>query len=126
MRLIADRIKMPVGADFADVSGNGHPDVIVCYDLYGPIGTIHDANTEGGKIDWLENPGTPDKDESRWKRHYVGRATGMHRLRATTSPAPTGSRSSACRSSPRRTSTPYCPSCCSRSPTTCTRPRSGR
>lgn len=81
-RLIADRIKMPVGADFADVSGNGHPDVIVCYDLYGPIGTIHDANTEGGKIDWLENPGTPDKDESRWKRHYVGRATGMHRLRA--------------------------------------------
>ncbi|WP_019891709.1 FG-GAP repeat domain-containing protein [Streptomyces purpureus] len=81
-RLVADRIKMPVGADFADVSGNGHPDIIVCYDLYGPIGTIHDANTEGGKIDWLENPGHPDKDESRWKRHYVGRATGMHRLRA--------------------------------------------
>ncbi|MFD5883750.1 MULTISPECIES: FG-GAP repeat domain-containing protein [Streptomyces] len=81
-RLIADRITMPVGADYADVTGNGHPDVIVCYDLYGPIGTIHDANTEGGKIDWLENPGTPDKDESRWKRHYVGRATGMHRLRA--------------------------------------------
>ncbi|MFC8451542.1 FG-GAP repeat domain-containing protein [Kitasatospora sp. NPDC057223] len=80
-RLVADKIKMPVGADFADISGNGHPDIIVCYDLYGPIGTIQDANTAGGKIDWLENPGSPDKDESRWKRHYVGRATGMHRLR---------------------------------------------
>lgn len=81
-RLVADKIKMPVGADYADVNGNGHQDIIVCYDLYGPIGTIVDANTQGGKIDWLENPGSPDKDESRWKRHYVGRATGMHRLRA--------------------------------------------
>ncbi|MCI3927770.1 FG-GAP repeat domain-containing protein [Streptomyces sp. AN091965] len=81
-RLVADKIKMPVGADYADVNGNGRPDIILCYDLYGPIGTIQDANTEGGKIDWLENPGSPDKDESRWKRHYVGRATGMHRLRA--------------------------------------------
>ncbi|GAA3115070.1 VCBS repeat-containing protein [Streptomyces rectiviolaceus] len=80
-RLVADRIKMPVGADYADISGNGHPDIIVCYDLYGPIGTIHDANDAGGKIDWLENPGSPDKDESRWKRHYIGRTTGMHRLR---------------------------------------------
>lgn len=81
-RLVADGIHMPVGADFADVSGDGSPDIIVCYELYGPIGTIHDPDTAGGKIDWLENPGSPDKDESRWKRHYVGRATGMHRLRA--------------------------------------------
>ncbi|MER6334453.1 VCBS repeat-containing protein [Streptomyces sp. NPDC001034] len=80
-RLVADGIRMPVGADFADISGNGHPDVVVCYELYGPIGTIHDPDPAGGKIDWLENPGSPDKDESRWKRHYVGRATGMHRLR---------------------------------------------
>lgn len=81
-RLVADRIRMPVGADWADVNGNGHPDIIVCYELYGPIGTIHDADTSGGKIDWLENPGHPDKNESRWTRHYIGRATGMHRLRA--------------------------------------------
>jgi hypothetical protein len=80
-RLVADKISMPVGADYADISGNGHPDIVVCYELYGPIGTIHDADTAGGKIDWLENPGQPDKDESRWKRHYIGRATGMHRLR---------------------------------------------
>ncbi len=80
-RLVADRIRMPVGADYADISGNGHPDIVLCYELYGPIGTIHDPDTQGGKIDWLENPGSPDKDESRWKRHYIGRATGMHRLR---------------------------------------------
>ncbi|KJK56982.1 FG-GAP repeat domain-containing protein [Saccharothrix sp. ST-888] len=80
-RLVADKIRMPVGADYADVSGNGSPDIVVCYELYGPIGTIVDADTSGGKIDWLENPGHPDKDLSRWKRHYIGRATGMHRLR---------------------------------------------
>ena len=80
-RLIADKIKMPVGADYADISGDGHPDVVLCYELYGPIGTIHDPDPAGGKIDWLENPGSPDKDESRWKRHYIGRMTGMHRLR---------------------------------------------
>jgi hypothetical protein len=80
-RLVADGFRMPVGADYADISGNGHPDIVVCYELYGPIGTIHDPDPAGGKIDWLENPGAPDKDESRWKRHYIGRATGMHRLR---------------------------------------------
>lgn len=81
-RLAADGIHMPVGADFADISGSGVDDIIVCHELYGPIGTIIDPDPEGGKISWLENPGQPDKDPSRWKRHYVGRATGMHRLRA--------------------------------------------
>ncbi|MFB4196778.1 FG-GAP repeat domain-containing protein [Streptomyces carpaticus] len=81
-RLAADGIHMPVGADFADISGNGVSDIIVCHELYGPIGTIVDPDPEGGKISWLENPGQPDKDPSRWKRHYVGRAVGMHRLRA--------------------------------------------
>lgn len=80
-RLVADGFRMPVGADYADITGDGTPDIVVCYELYGPIGTIHDPDPAGGKIDWLENPGSPDKDESRWKRHYIGRATGMHRLR---------------------------------------------
>jgi hypothetical protein len=80
-RLVADGFRMPVGADYADITGDGSPDIVVCYELYGPIGTIHDPDPAGGKIDWLENPGSPDKDESRWKRHYIGRATGMHRLR---------------------------------------------
>lgn len=80
-RLVADGFRMPVGADYADITGNGHPDIVVCHELYGPIGTIHDPDPEGGKIDWIEHPGNPDKDETRWRRHHIGRATGMHRLR---------------------------------------------
>lgn len=80
--LIVDNIRMPVGGDYADVSGNGYPDIIVCYDLYGPVGTLYDANPEGGKIDWIENPGGDINSSERWNRHYVGRTTGMHRLRA--------------------------------------------
>lgn len=80
--LVTDKIKMPVGGDYADITGNGFPDIIVCYELYGPIGTIHDPDTQGGKIDWIENPGHDLNKKERWKRHYVGRTTGMHRLRA--------------------------------------------
>ncbi|MDE9533317.1 hypothetical protein [Xenorhabdus bovienii] len=80
--LVVDNIRMPVGGDYADVSGNGYPDIIVCYDLYGPGGTLYDANPTGGKIDWIENPGSEFVESERWKRHYVGRTTGMHRLRA--------------------------------------------
>jgi hypothetical protein len=81
-RLVADGFRMPVGADFADVTGDGRPDIIVCHELYGPIGTIHDPDPNGGKIDWIENPGSADKQDGRWHRHYIGRTTGMHRLRA--------------------------------------------
>lgn len=80
-QLVIDKIRMPVGGDCADISGNGYPDIVVCYELYGPIGTIHDPDTTGGKIDWIENPGQDLKDKQRWKRHYIGRTTGMHRLR---------------------------------------------
>lgn len=80
--LVVDGLPMPVGADYADVAGKGRPDIIVCYDLYGEKGTIVDANDQGGKIDWIENPGDAAESDARWKRHYVGRATGMHRLRA--------------------------------------------
>lgn len=80
--LVVDNIRMPVGGDYADVSGNGYPDIIVCYDLYGPGGTLYDANPTGGKIDWIENPGSEFVESERWERHYVGRTTGMHRLRA--------------------------------------------
>lgn len=81
-RLAADGFRMPVGAHFADITGNGVADIIVCHELYGPIGTIVDPDPEGGKISWLENPGSPDKDPARWRKHYIGRAIGMHRLRA--------------------------------------------
>lgn len=80
--LVTDKIKMPVGGDYADITGNGYPDIILCYELYGPIGTIHDPDTSGGKIDWIENPGKDLNKKERWKRHYIGRTTGMHRLRA--------------------------------------------
>lgn len=80
--LVIDKIKEPVGMDYADITGTGCDDLVVCYQLYGPGGTIHHADPEGGKIDWLQNPG-PDglARGERWTRHYVGRATGMHRLR---------------------------------------------
>lgn len=81
-RLITDGVRMPVGGDYADISGNGYPDPIICYDLYGDIGTIVDAKETGGKIDWIENPGPGVEEAKRWTRHYIGRATGMHRLRA--------------------------------------------
>lgn len=82
-RLVVDKIKEPVGMDRADITGSGDDDLIVCYQLYGPGGTIHHADPEGGKIDWLENPGPEALARGeRWKRHYVGRTIGMHRLRA--------------------------------------------
>lgn len=81
-RLLVDRVKEPVGMDFGDITGDGRDDLVVCYQLYGPGGTIHHADPEGGKIDWLENPGPEALAAgARWTRHYIGRATGMHRLR---------------------------------------------
>jgi hypothetical protein len=80
--LVVDGIHMPVGGDYADVNGNGYPDVIVCYELYGSGGTLYDANPEGGKIDWIENPAQNLSSGKRWVRHYIGRTTGMHRIRA--------------------------------------------
>lgn len=80
-RLAVDKITMPVGADFDDITGNGYPDLAVCYDLYGPGGTIHDPNPSGGHIDWLENPGPNAVPNTRWKRHYVGHTVGTHRIR---------------------------------------------
>jgi Aldos-2-ulose dehydratase, beta-propeller domain/FG-GAP-like repeat len=78
-RLVTDGFRMPVGADYADITGNGRPDIVVCHELYGPGGTIHDPDPAGGRIDWIEHPGTVGG--TRWRRHHIGRATGMHRLR---------------------------------------------
>lgn len=79
--LLANKIKMPVGMDFGDITNNGSPDIAICYQLYGPKGTIIDPDPEGGKIDWLENPGNPNNETEEWQRRYVGKAVGMHRLR---------------------------------------------
>lgn len=65
----------PVGMHHGDINRNGRNDIIICYQ-YGQ--TMVMCDPEGGKIDWLENPGSID---GRWERHYIGRATAMHRLK---------------------------------------------
>jgi hypothetical protein len=65
----------PVGMHHGDINQDGNLDIIICYQ-YGQ--TMVNADPTGGKIDWLENPGDPDGE---WKRHYIGRATSMHRLK---------------------------------------------
>jgi Aldos-2-ulose dehydratase, beta-propeller domain len=79
--LLANKVKDPVGMDYADITGNGLPDVVICYELYGEKGTIVDPEPEDGKIDWLENPGNANNVTHRWERRYIGRTVGMHRLR---------------------------------------------
>jgi hypothetical protein len=79
--LVTSGMHMPVGMDFGDITGNGWQDPVITYELYGPGGRIDDPDTNGGKIDWVENPGYPQNTQYRWKRHYIGRTTGMHRLR---------------------------------------------
>ncbi|MBI9062845.1 MAG: VCBS repeat-containing protein [Marinilabiliaceae bacterium] len=73
-RLIAE-LQGAVGMDHADINGNGRNDVVICYQ-YGK--TMKECDPQGGKIVWLENPGDP---QVKWKHHYIGRATAMHRLR---------------------------------------------
>ncbi|PHM73258.1 hypothetical protein [Xenorhabdus kozodoii] len=80
--LLVDNIRMPVGMDNFEIAGSGRQDIIICYDLYGDGGTFHDPSPNGGKIDWLENPGTEVSEDVRWKRRYIGQIPTMHRLRA--------------------------------------------
>jgi hypothetical protein len=69
------QVYSPVGMDHADINGNGFNDIVICHQ-YGK--TMVDCDPDGGKIDWVENPG-PSGGE--WKRHYIGKSTAMHRLR---------------------------------------------
>lgn len=80
-RLVASRIREPVGGALADITGNGRLDLMVCYDLYGPGGTIRDPHPEGGKIDWIEHPDDP-MSGGRWNRYHIGNVVGTHRLGA--------------------------------------------
>ena len=79
--LVCDDMHMPVGMDYGDITGKGFNDPVICYGLYGPGGRIDDPDPLGGKIDWVENPGYPRNAQVRWQRRYIGRTTGMHRLR---------------------------------------------
>jgi hypothetical protein len=78
--LVASKIKLPAGMDVGDITGNGYPDMVICYQLYGPGGTIYDPNPEGARVDWIENPGNAVNTELRWNRHYIGSTVGIHRV----------------------------------------------
>jgi hypothetical protein len=65
----------PVGMHHGDIDQDGWMDIVICYE-YGK--TMIDCDPEGGKIAWLKNPRTSGGS---WERHYIGRATAMHRLR---------------------------------------------
>ncbi len=69
------QVYSPVGMHHADINGNGFNDVVICHQ-YGK--TMVDCDPDGGKIDWIENPGTSGGE---WKRHYIGKSCAMHRLR---------------------------------------------
>ena len=66
----------PVGMHNFDVDGDGRSDIVICHQ-YGK--TMVDCDPQGGKIHWLQNPGTTTGD---WVERYIGRAPAMHRLKA--------------------------------------------
>ncbi|KAF7354080.1 Aldos-2-ulose dehydratase [Mycena venus] len=72
-------LDFPVGMTYADLTGDGYNDIIIC-DRYGPGMTdLWDAQTkDGGRIQWLRNPGNSTEVRS-WTAHHIGNSTGMHR-----------------------------------------------
>ncbi len=65
----------PVGMHHGDVDRDGKLDIVICYQ-YGQ--TMVMCDPEGGKIDWMKNPGSID---GKWERRYIGRSTAMHRVK---------------------------------------------
>ncbi|KAF5346222.1 hypothetical protein D9758_014383 [Tetrapyrgos nigripes] len=75
-------LDFPVGMTYADLTGDGYNDVIIC-DRYGPsMDDLWSAETnDGGRIQWLRNPGDRSAPDS-WEAHSIGNSTGMHRIQA--------------------------------------------
>ncbi|KAH7924398.1 hypothetical protein BV22DRAFT_1013346 [Leucogyrophana mollusca] len=73
-------LDFPVGMAYADLTGDGFNDIIIC-DRYGPtMNALWDAKTQdGGRVQWLRNPGERSS-EPFWKARKIGNSTGMHRL----------------------------------------------
>ncbi|CDO68224.1 hypothetical protein BN946_scf184913.g14 [Trametes cinnabarina] len=71
----------PVSMSFADLTGDGYNDIIIC-DRYGPtMNDLWDAKTnDGGRVQWLRNPGNRFAKIS-WAAKHIGNSTGMHRLK---------------------------------------------
>lgn len=57
-----------------DISGNGLPDLVLASEF-----SLADTS-EGGRIQWLENPG-PEAGEAGWQAHDIDRIPASHRLR---------------------------------------------
>ncbi|VDB88530.1 unnamed protein product [Peniophora sp. CBMAI 1063] len=75
-------LDFPVGMTFADLTGDGFNDVIIC-DRYGPsMDDLWSADTQnGGRVQWLRNPGKR-AGQPFWQANKIGNSTGMHRLQA--------------------------------------------
>ncbi|KAI0031185.1 hypothetical protein K488DRAFT_79220 [Vararia minispora EC-137] len=73
-------LEFPVGMTFADLTGDGFNDVIIC-DRYGPnMNDLWDAQAhDGGRVQWLKNPGERTQTPF-WEAKRIGNSTGMHRL----------------------------------------------
>jgi len=74
-------LDFPVAMTYADLTGDGFNDIIIC-DRYGPsMGNLWDGKTQnGGRIQWLRNPGDRSAQPF-WKAQHIGNSTGMHRLK---------------------------------------------
>ncbi|KAF9457213.1 hypothetical protein BDZ94DRAFT_1176031 [Collybia nuda] len=71
-------LDFPVAMTYADLTGDGYNDLIIC-DRYGPdLTNLWDAESNnGGRIQWLKNPG--DRSAQRyWEAHTIGNSNGMH------------------------------------------------
>ena len=67
----------PVASDYADVDGDGKPDIVICHD-YGTC--MYNCKPEDGKVSWLRNPGASNGTGS-WERQHIGDLVASHRLR---------------------------------------------
>ncbi|KAJ8082437.1 hypothetical protein PM082_008292 [Marasmius tenuissimus] len=77
------RLDFPVAMTVADLTGDGHNDVIIC-DRYGPsMGDLWGADQKdgpGGRIIWLRNPGNRSSQSicEHWEQKTIGNSIGMH------------------------------------------------
>ncbi|KAI8970759.1 hypothetical protein BD414DRAFT_427330 [Trametes punicea] len=81
MPVVIQTMEFPVAMSFADLTGDGYNDIIIC-DRYGPtMKELWDAvKDNGGRVQWLKNPGRRLGTGS-WDAQHIGNSTGMHRLK---------------------------------------------
>ncbi|SJL07214.1 related to Aldos-2-ulose dehydratase [Armillaria ostoyae] len=75
--VILASLSFPVPMAYTDITGDGYNDIIIA-DNYGSS-MDDDIWPDGGRIQWFENPGDPNKEH--WKPRYIGQSPGMHRIR---------------------------------------------